>query len=105
MGNSSRIRGKVTGSYPDVALDVHTRTQRKDATGITDYERVQYSMDRIQRVSMLEDGSGTVQQGADERGKMLKGVKNVEKELIGCRCGAETASLRAVHNLATNTGE
>jgi hypothetical protein len=26
MGNRSRIRGKVTGSYPDVALDIHTRT-------------------------------------------------------------------------------
>jgi hypothetical protein len=26
MGIGSRIRGKVTGSYPDVALDVHTRT-------------------------------------------------------------------------------
>jgi hypothetical protein len=39
------------------------------------------------------------------RGKMLKRSKNVEKELIGCRCGTETASLCAVQNLATNTGE
>jgi len=50
---------------------------------------------------MLEDGSSTVQQEADERGKMLKGVNEIEKELVGCRCGP---SMWAVHNLATNTG-
>lgn len=44
-------------SHFDVALDVHTRTQRgrgrTDATGITDYERVQYSrgVGRIQRIA------------------------------------------------------
>lgn len=63
--------------------------------------------DRIQRIAYQCLRMVVVQcnKMADERGKMLKGVRNVEKELIGCRCGPEKASLWAVHDIATSTWE